>query len=165
MTIIKGILIPADELQDIKTVEIDSASDVAIQAHVGGTFGVTDLFNPAASLHWNDDGRMLGLPLNRRATLMLWVHHSAFRGHDALLGDVLLLGPADEETGDSLPVPDELDRLLFHTDQYRYLVKTIGEKSWNGNGVTYDNWVDAYNGALSLAKRWTLVEEVTVVAA
>ena len=59
---------------------------------------------------------------------------------------------------------DDLIALFFETERYRYLVQTGGE-TWDGNGVTYDNWVDAYNYGLALAKRWTLVTAVKVVAA
>jgi hypothetical protein len=164
MATIKGILMPVDQFAPISVVEFDQSDYTQITKLIGGTFGVTDTLRPDASVWYHDEGKILGLPVNRRASLFLWVHRTEFRGYDALMGDVLILGPADDE-GNTTSVPDELVELLFNTKEYRYLVQTSGDDSWNGNGVTYDNWVDAYNGGLSLAERWTLVEHVKVVAA
>lgn len=165
MTAIKGILIPADEAKDIELIEFDSHDLKALQGYVGGWVEIVKGFRPDINFAFNEESKVHGLPLNRRGTLMLWTHHSAFRNHDALAGDVVIMGPGDDESGEWTGVPDELVELLFNTERYRYLVKTYNEASWNGNGVTYTSWVDAYNGAQSLAHRWTLVEEVKVVAA
>lgn len=165
MTVIKAVLVPADEDKDIELVEIEQGNLEPIKQYVGGWVQMVEGFRPDITFALNEEGKVYGLPLNRRATLMIWTHHSAFRNRDVLAGDVLILGPADERTGDPVGVPDELIDLLFNTERYRYLVKTYGENSWNGNGVTYTDWLSAYNGAQSLARRWTLVEEVRVVAA
>ncbi|ODR25790.1 DUF3846 domain-containing protein [Mycolicibacterium porcinum] len=165
MTVIKGILVRADESVPAELVEFEQRDLKALQGFVGGWIQIVEGTNPDLSFVFNEEGKHEGLPLNRRATLMLWTYNSAFRDQDVLVGDVVIIGPPDERTGETTGVPDELITLLFHTERYRYLVKTHPEGSWNGNGVTYDNWVDAYNGAQSLARRWKLVEEVMVVAA
>jgi hypothetical protein len=164
MTTIQGILIPADGLREIELVDIDQDDYKSIQQHVGGPFEMTELLRPEASLWSNEEGKIHDLELNRRATLMLWVHRTEFREADYIVGDVLVLGPADK-AGRTMGAPEELVNLLFHTEQYRYLVQVTNDDTWNGNGVTYDNWVDAYNGGLALAKRWILVENVKVIAA
>lgn len=165
MTVIKGIYLPCDESAAVEVVEVDQSDYRAIQKYTSGLFGALDAFRPNCSIFYADEGKIHNLPLNRRASLFLWVHRTEFRGHDALLGDVLVLGPADEETGATHSVPDELIELLFNTNEYKYEVKTINEKGWHGNGRRYDNWVDAYNDGLALASRWTLVEHVKVLAA
>lgn len=164
MPTIKGIYVPADCQQEISVVEFDQSDCQEIEKYTSGPFAALDLFRPYASIFFSDFGKINDLPLNRRGTLILWTHRTEFRGYDALQGDCLILGSADEE-GNTLSVPDELVELLFNTKEFRYLVKTQGSDSWNGNGLTFDNWVDAYNGALSLAQRWRLVEHCKVVPA
>ncbi|WP_100503994.1 DUF3846 domain-containing protein [Mycobacteroides abscessus] len=165
MTVIKGVLIPADEDKPIELVEFDQSDLKAMQGYVGGWIQAVEGFRPPCTFIMNEEGKVNNLPLNRRGTLALWVHHAEFIDRDVLVGDVLLVGPADEETGDQLGVPDELVELLFNTEKYRYLVKTIGENGWHGNGIVLDDPWKAYNDALGLARRWTLVERVRVVAA
>lgn len=165
MTVIKGILVRADESVPAELVEFEQGDLKALQGFVGGWIQMVEGYRPPCTFVMNEEGKNIGLPLNRRATMALWVHHSEFIDRDVLAGDVLLLGPTDENTGETLGVPDELIELLFKTERYRYLVKTIGEDGWHGNGVIFDDWVRAYNDALSLARRWTLVERVKVVSA
>lgn len=126
---------------------------------------MVDGFRPDCTFVMNEEGKVLGLDVNRRATLALWVHHTEFAGHDTLNGAVLILGPADEATGEQLGAPDELIDLFFNTPEYRFLVKTIGEDGWHGNGRTFTDLWKAYNDGLALSARWTLVENVKVVAA
>ena len=164
MTVIKGILIPAEESDAATVVELEQGDLKAMQDCVGGYVQMVDGTNPDLTFVINEEGKVHNLPLNRRGTLMLWVHNNAFQGYDYFNGDVLVIGPADEETGESTSAPAELIELFFNTERYRYLVQT-GGSTWDGNGVTYDNWVDAYNYGLALAKRWTLVTAVKVVAA
>lgn len=165
MTAIKGILVHADETKPAEQVEFEQGDLKAMQRYVGGYIQMVEAFRPDCTFVMNEEGKVHGLDLNRRATLLLWTHHAEFRGQDVLNGDVLLIGPPDEKSGETQSVPDELVELLFNTEQYRYLVKTIGEEGWHKNGVTYDDWVAAYNGAQDLARRWALVEKVKVVAA
>src|SRR5262245_31664762 len=40
-------------------------------------------------------GKLLRLPVNPRAMALVWVHNSAFRDHDVIVGDVLIVGPPD----------------------------------------------------------------------
>lgn len=165
MTAIKGILIPVDETAPMELVEFDNRDLKAMQQYVGGYIERVEAFRPDCMFIFNEEGKVHNLELNRRATLALWVHHTEFTNRDVLVGDVLLVGPADEKTGEWLGVPDELIELFFNTPVYRYMVKTINESGWHGNGVTFTDVWKAYNDGLALAARWTLVERVRVVAA
>lgn len=165
MTVIKGIYFPCDEDKPAELVTVDQSDYRNIQKYTSGPFGAFDAFRPSCSIFYSDEGKIYNLPLNRKASLFLWVHRTEFRNYDALLGDVLILGPADEETGESQSVPDELVELIFNTTEYKYMVKVTGESGWHGNGRRYDNWIDAYNDALALATRWLKVEHCKVVAA
>lgn len=165
MTVIKGILIPMDEEKPIELVEFEGGDLKAMQQYVAGYIQMVEGFRPPCTFVFNEEGKVHGLELNRRGTLALWIHHSEFRNKDVLVGDVLILGPADDDTGETLGAPDELIELFFNTPEYRYMVKTINESGWHGNGVTFTDLWKAYNDGLALAGRWNLVERVKVVAA
>lgn len=166
MTLIKGVYIPADETQAIEMVEFDRHEFSKINEYTGtDCFSGMDIFNPDASIFYDDDGKVLDKPLNRRATLLWWVGRPEFVNYDALLGDVLILGPADGETGETTSAPQVLIDLLFNTTTYKYQVKTINEEGWHGNQRTFDDCWQAFNDALALSQRWTLVERVRVIAA
>ena len=149
----------------MEVVEFEGGDLQAMQRHVGGYVQFVEGFRPACTFVCNEEGKIHGMEVNRRATLALWVHHTEFVNRDTLNGDVLILGPVDDETGETLGAPDELVELFFNTPEYRYLVKTIGEDGWHGNGRTFTDLWKAYNDGLALSARWALVEKVKVVAA
>lgn len=157
-----GILIPVDEDQDIQIVEVATFNEY--QALIGGFFQVIDLENPESSLYMDEEGKIKQLPVNRRATLLMWAHRSVFRERDVVCGPALLIGSPDGR-GDTQDIPDRLMSLLTGTSRFKYQVKTINDDEWTGNAVTFTDWVEAYNAALSLASRWLLVTEVQVLPA
>ncbi|MEU2204240.1 DUF3846 domain-containing protein [Microbacterium oleivorans] len=158
-----GIVIPADEAAPLEFRLFGQITEY--QEAVGGYFQCVDIDEPAATFFCNEDGKVIGLPLNRRASLAWWTLFSAARGVDALMGDVILLGQPDEE-GDTQDVPAELVTLLMKTDLYKYEVETH-EKSgkWYGNMTRFDNYFEACNAALGLLDRWTLANDIRVLAA
>lgn len=158
-----GIVIPADEDEPIYKQEFKSLSDY--QQAVGGLIEAIDLDSPPATIYVNEEGKLQGLPLNRRATMISWMHNSSFRGKDVIKGDAVLVGPPDDE-GKTLAVPQAYVFLLFETATYRIEVQTADDPAaWNGNQARYDNWVEAYNAGLGLWERWLAVENVRVIAA
>lgn len=164
MTTIRGILIPADESEPVQLIEVVKGDYKSFQQHVGGLFDLVRLETPPATFFIHDEGKILQKPLNRRASLMTWASNPNWRHADVLVGDCLLMGPADEE-GETLGVPDEFVQLLFHTERFKYEVQVYDEEGWHGNQLTYPDWVDAYNYGVSLADRWLKVTTVRVVAA
>ncbi len=163
MSVIKGIYLPCDADKPIERVEFESGNIKAIQHYVGGWFQVVDIERPGASIFCDEEGKMKGSPLNRRATMLWWTHWTPARNVDVLMGDCLIIGQPDDD-GESQSVPDELVNLLFNTEAFAYEVKVHGESGWYGNQVVLDDVWDAYNDGLSLAERWSRVEEVRVVA-
>ncbi|MCO4274304.1 DUF3846 domain-containing protein [Pseudarthrobacter sp. HLT3-5] len=160
---IHAILVPADEERPLYKVAIEGLT--GLQAAVGGLIEVMDIDRPDATLILNEEGKVMGLPMNRRATLLLWVHLTRWRGHDALAGDVLIVGRPDDE-GNMQDVPRELVELLFKTKVYKYEVTTVSDLDvWNGNQRRYEDWVTAYNDGLALASRWFAVNDVRIVPA
>lgn len=157
-----GIYIPADEAAPLEFRLFGQYMDY--QEAVGGSFQPVELKTFGADIYVNEEGKVNELPLNRRATLMLWVIERAWRNEDTLVGDAVIIGSPDDE-GDTQDVPGELVTLLMNTEIYKYEVETIErEGKWYGNQRTFDNYFEACNSALGLLDRWALASDVRVVA-
>ena len=108
---ITALVVPCDEEEDIRKIEYEQGDIRFIQSVVEGTFTVTDLEQADASIFSNDEGLLLDLPFNRRATGMLYTFSPRHRGYTMLVGNCLVTGMPDEE-GNTLAVPDELVKLV-----------------------------------------------------
>jgi hypothetical protein len=158
-----GIVIPAEESAPLEFRLFGPYTDY--QGAVGGYFQAIDADSVGASFMMNEDGKNLEMPMNRRATLMLWMVNRAFYQADVLNGDVVLIGMPDDE-GETLDVPDALVTLLMKTEIYKYEVETHERAGkWYGNQSRFDNYFEACNYALGLLERWILAADVRVVAA
>jgi hypothetical protein len=157
---ITGIVIPADHTVPVRVEQLDPV-DGDYNRIVGGDLEVVGFARPAASLYLNEEGKLNGLPLNPRATAMTWVHNSALRGRDLIVGDVLLVGPVDEY-GDDLPVPQEYLRLLFAATRFRVEVQRVGA-CWFPIPHQMGDVDAAYVAAAELARTEATVEEIRVV--
>lgn len=100
----RGIVIPADDLLPIKAVDLADDDLPAMQRIVGGSIeGVMWVDAPhGVDVYANEEGKILGLPGNARATHMLRV--SLFVG-DWVAGDVLVIG-VDHTEGEACSLPD-----------------------------------------------------------
>ena len=159
---IHSIIIPADNELAMRQAEIGASHLPDYQAVTGGLIELVGLDNPPSSLYFNEEGKLLELPMNRRATLLLWMHNPAFRMRDVIVGDALMVGSVDSEGYDT-SVPDELAKMLFEAKRFRPEVQVYGEDAWHGNQRRFDNWMDAYGYVLDLERRWTQVRDVRVV--
>jgi hypothetical protein len=158
-----GIVIPVSESEPIVRRDFGEFTDY--QEVIGGYFQPVELLTPEATIYVDDEGKLKGLEVNRRATLLVWMHNPAFRERDVICGPAVLIGAPDDE-GDTQDVPQSLDDLLFDTLAYKVEVQTVDNKdAWNTNSKRYTDWVEAYNAALRLAASWMAVEQVRVVPA
>ncbi|MCA1565855.1 MAG: DUF3846 domain-containing protein [Acidobacteria bacterium] len=161
---IRGILVPQDEEKPLSVVEFEQGDIRAMQGYVGGTFDVIDIDRPPASIWVNDEGKLIqGWTPNRRATILLWIHASDFRGKDVIAGDALITGRPNDD-GDTLGVPHELGKLLFEASAYRIEVQTEEGGPWTGNKMVYPDWFITYVAAAHLIHHWHSVVHVRVVA-
>lgn len=113
------------------------------QAAVGGLIEAIDLDHPPMSFFANEEAKLIGLPINQRATALWWLHVPAVYGIDFLAGDVVLIGRPDEE-GDTQSAPDEFVRLLLEPTTYRVQVQTAdSSNAWSGNGRRFDSYFAA----------------------
>jgi hypothetical protein len=159
---INSIIIPADDEAMMRQEQIGASHLPDYQAVTGGLIEHIELEDPPSGLYINEEGKLLELPVNRRATLLLWMHNPAFRYRDVIVGDALVAGPTDGEGYDT-NVPDELAKTLFDAKRFRTEVRVYGEDGWHGNDRHFNNWVDAYGYVLDLGRRWTQVRDVRVV--
>lgn len=158
-----GIVIPVDVDEPIFRKEVHALADY--QEVVGGFIQVVELDNPRTSLYMDEEGKLKRLPVNRRASLLMWVHRPIFHGADFVCGPALLIGPSDDD-GNDTDVPTELDDLLFDTLSYKMEVQMEGsEGNWNSRAARYPTWDAAYLHAVILIQQWASVNGVRVVPA
>lgn len=158
-----GIVIPHEQSQTIYEGRFTSIRDY--QLAVDGHIEALDLDMPAATVFANGESKILGLPLNRRATLLWWLSTPIFRHRDVICGNAVLVGQPDSE-GDTQSIPQDLHALLLDRARYRVEVQTLGGTAgWSGNQMVFDDYFEAANWGLSLWDRWTLVTGVRVVDA
>lgn len=164
MSKILAVIIPADEEQGARIVDYDRANISFIQDAVGGYFDVVDSEVHQASIWHNDEGKIHGLPINRRVTLMLWLE-SRWREVDYIAGDALITGVPDDD-GNTTSVPESVLDALGGMYTWKIQVQTVADgDEWSGNQMRYANYFDAVNAACSLAMRWAAVTDIRVVRA
>jgi len=97
------------ELHPVLVTEEDD-SLVAIQAAVGGYIELVPSMVPRwrhLSIFCNEEGKIIGLPLNSKATDI-----TGRRGFDPIAGDIIIFGPPDYE-GNTTELSDEDMRALM----------------------------------------------------
>ena len=98
---INSIVIPADDEQPLRQSELSLGGLADRQQLVGGYIQAVNLGEPPARLYFNEDGKQIGMPPNKRATLLLWLHNPAFRHMDFIVGDAFVVGPVGRRSTDT----------------------------------------------------------------
>jgi len=160
---IRVIRIPQDEAVPLEDVTLRNFT--AMQTAVGGYIEFVDIEQLHASLVVDENGKVYGKPLNRRATLLYWMVESSARMRDAIAGDVIIVGEADRD-GNSTDVPATLVELLLGTKCFKAEFQTFDDADrFNGNLRRFTNYFEAANYALLKSQAWMAVENVRVVPA
>lgn len=159
---ISAIVIPADEQIPLRQDRIVTSNLDDYQRLVGGHLEILTFESPPATMYLNSEGKNLELPVNRRATMLLWAHDQRFRYLDYIAGDAFLVGPVDAH-GDDTGVSDEFVHRLLEARHFRVEVQTRGDPQWYGNELRFDDWTEAYGYVLELGRRWTQVEDLRIV--
>lgn len=157
------VVIPAHTGEPTRKQELNPADLDAYQGLVHGNIDIVRLETPEAGLIINDEGKLLGLRPNPRATALLWVHNPPFRGQDIIVGDAVLVGSTDED-GNDLSAPDELVKLILNVNRFYVEEQTPTDEEWHGDGHVFTNWYAAYRWAAIRSSRED-VSEVRVVEA
>jgi hypothetical protein len=159
---IEGIRIPWDVDQPMELLTLERGDISVYQRVVQGLFDVVDLERPPASLYFNDEGKLIGLPPNQRATLLMWLHNTRFIGHDLVVGDAFLIGGPDRQ-GNTATVPDELKRLLLDSRVFDVEVKEEQDDEWVREPMRFNDWTMAYGFAVALLMEHPALEHSRVV--
>lgn len=158
----RGVIIPHDE--DLALCQKSFGDLADYQTAVGGYIEEISINPSRLTMFANEEGKMKGLPVNKRATILWWLHNPGARHRDVLVGDVVLIGPANA-AGETLGIPDEMNQVLFQTETYKVEVQTSGSKNvWSTNARTFDDYFKAAAYGLRLADRWKNVQRIRVVA-
>lgn len=157
---VKGIYLPADENAPLEVREFGDYTDY--QAAVGGLIDAVDLYDIGATIYVNDEGLVIHLPFNSRATFLWWLHAPQARNQAYLVGDALVVGIPDDD-GETTNIPDELLRALTYTGLFRVEVQLQSDPKWYTNLQRYPDFWEAAVWAGLLRERWGEVELIRVV--
>jgi hypothetical protein len=159
---VTGIVIPHETRLEIFTHEFSNLA--SYQTAVGGYIETIHLDGHPLMIVANEEGKVMRLPVNRRATCLWWLLNPAGLGGDTLMGDVVILGPI--ERGEMSGAPSRLVNLLLETSRYQVQVR-LSKKfdSWVPIGYPVDDFFEATTRALRLMEAWSPPSDVRVVAA
>lgn len=157
-----GIHFPLDERQPLALREYNALEDY--QAAVGGYVESIGAGEGGMSFFANDEAKLIGLGINRRATIFWWLHLAASYQRDFIAGDVVLVGPT-HPSGSTLSVPRSIQQLLFTPSTFAVEVRVMGSNKWHRNASGFEDYFEAGGWALDLSIRRREVEKVRVVAA
>lgn len=153
-----GILIPSDEREPLVRREFDSLE--SFQEAVGGYVEAVDCGDDL-SLLIHQEGRIFGLPLNRRATLLLHIQRFPFVPQQLLRGDAVLVGTVDVD-GTVEDVPHSIAELLLSPSPFQVEMRVDGE-DWHGGPRRFRDYFEASAWALSWAAHDETVRELRVL--
>ena len=150
---ITGIKIPADEHQALERVQFERGDLPAMYELIDcRMFDALDIEELKCTLWLDDEGKLVGKPVNSRATTLLWAFSKPWVGHDFLVGNILVTG-LPNKAGNTRGVPDELLKLLFDTRMFKVEVQTDGP-SWDTNNMVFTDWFSAASFVIDLGLRW-----------
>lgn len=99
----KYAIIPVEEPVQIH--EVETLGLKPLQAAVKGYIEAVHLVDNEACMYVNEEGKLEGLPLNRRANEIAHEHKAIF-ANDVIVGDVAITGDVDDE-GNTTGLSDE----------------------------------------------------------
>ena len=141
---ITGIVIPSDKEQPLKRVEFEHEDIKFIQGVVQGWFECLDVEDITASLWFNEEGKLFRLPVNERATALLWMYRPEFGlANDRIVGDVLVTGVPNEDA-DTTSVPEELTTLLMETTSFKLDWQFKSSEAWSGQNIFDADWPSVF---------------------
>jgi hypothetical protein len=159
---VTGITVPHETALPLFSAEFANLADY--QHTVGGYIEIVRIHGYPLLIVADEEGKVRGLPINKRATCLWWLLNPNGLGGDVLVGDVVIVGA--EQKGELTDAPRNLVALLLETVRYRVEVR-VSEKfdSWTEIGDAVDDFFEAALHALSLMEVWNPPGDVRVVAA
>jgi len=155
-----GVYFPVDDQQDVSCQEYETLQDY--QSAVDGYIEAIDAGVEGTSFFANDEAKLRGLEINRRATLFWWLHVPPARHRDFISGNAVLVGPTDED-GATLDVPDLVQCQLLMNLTYAVEFIGVGATLWHRSPHVFNDYFEAGAWALDLAQRRAEVDQVRVI--
>ncbi|TYL51179.1 DUF3846 domain-containing protein [Agromyces mariniharenae] len=157
---VNGIVIPIYDNEPITELQVEKLEDY--QAVVGGWIEPVDIPALGVTIYVHEEGRLLNLPFNSRASFLWWYFVPEARQRAMLVGPALLVG-LPNRSGESTNVPGWVVELLTRSGVWRVEVLTVGDPKWYSNQVTYDDYFEALVWAMVTLERWSAAEDVRIV--
>ncbi|WP_205781387.1 DUF3846 domain-containing protein [Planctomonas deserti] len=156
----KALRIPTDADEPITELEVSKLEDY--QAEVGGWIEPVDIPELGVTVYVHEEGLILNLPLNSRATFLWWYFVPGARQKAMLVGPALIVGLPDRN-GDSTDIPAHAAEMFTQAGIWRVEVQVVDDPTWYRNQATYDDYFEALVWAMVTLERWTTAEDVRVV--
>ena len=155
------LLIPHDEAKPVKVIDVRTINEA--MGAVSGPLERLCLGPRAEELFVNEHAIKLHIPVNRRATVLMWLWWPASRPAAHVCGDALLTGGVDK-IGMPLPLdPDKIDLITKH-DTYCAEFETVEAPSiYTANRRHWPDYFTAAAHAVKTARDWTLVTDARVM--
>lgn len=159
---IRAIKLPAELAEPAELVELEQTDVDAYRKIIGGPLEVVLLDNPSSALYIHDEGKLEGLPLNIRANALAWVHNSAIRGRDVIVGNALLVGPADKRAYER-SAPKYYHDMMFTQGRVAIEYRREQVRGWVKSGVLFTKWESAYHFAADFMNETPDITRLRVV--
>lgn len=119
------------------------------------------IHQPGLVLLTDEDAVSKRRPLNRRASVLWWLHQRAAGTQQSVAGDVLILGQTD--AGKIIDLPDSFRHLLMDSDRYvvEARAKRFGE-AWARSTIEFSDYFEAAAVALQALSHWDDVRVIPV---
>ncbi len=155
-----GIVIPADESAEPFEQQFEGLP--GYHEVVGGWVEAVHLEQAKLTLFVNEEGKVRGLPLNRRATALWWLLDRMARERDELVGDVVLIGAANGQST-STEAPRDLAHLILRAEVLHSEIRLADRLGWHRTELQFTNYFDAAINALLYFRSDDAVTDVRVV--
>ncbi len=157
---VRALHIPTEADEPIVEVEVHALEDY--QAAVGGWIEPVDIADLGVTVYVHEEGLVLGLPFNSRATFLWWYYVPEARQKAMLVGPALVVGLPDRN-GDSTDIPRDTAELLSQPGKWRVEARPKAEPDWIQIPGSYDDYFEALVWAMVTLERWHDAEDVRVV--
>lgn len=157
----KCIIIPHNMNHPPTRTDLQSLTDY--QMAVGGYVESITIREQAIAIFCDEDGKDKELPVNRRATALWWLFEPSVRGHDLIVGDIVLVGTPDD-LGDTTDVPNSFATFMIDAERYKVEVSSKGGE-WIEASTRFDDYFYAPIFAMRILERTGFRTNVRVTPA
>jgi len=158
--VVRALRIPADQDEPISPLDVHQLEDY--RAAVGGWIEPVDIPELGITIYVHEEGLVLGLPFNPRASFLWWYFVPEARQKAMLVGPALIVGLPDAND-DSTDVPAGVASLLTDTGPWQVEAHFPGLAKWYRRLETHGDYFEALVYAMVLLERWVEVDDVRVV--